>query len=354
MRRLLALVESPEHACYRYRLAAFRDTLAEAGWELEPLVLARGDVAFFAQTPQIAAADAVVLLRRLLPWWRRWMLRKNAKVLLYDIDDAVFLRDSNAGKSPHSSRRQHRFRASVRLADAVTAGNRFLMEQAAPWTDAARVVYFPTAVELERYPAALHQRRDGRARLAWIGSRSTLPSLALAREGLAAASARLNGLELRIICDGFPALEGVRTIARPWAAETEADELAAADIGVSWLPDHPWSLGKCGLKVLQYMAAGLPVVANPIGVHCEMIRHGQTGFLASTPSQWAEAIARLAASPELRATMGHAARRMVAEQYNAPSWAAQFIMLLNRLSSAPSGRETVGLGASRPLTHAAG
>ena len=76
--------------------------------------------------------------------------------------------------------------------------------------------------------------------------------------------------------------------------------MAAADIGVSWLADNPYNLGKCGLRVLQYMAAGLPVVANRIGVTEHLVIHGETGYLASTPDEWADAIARLAENPALR------------------------------------------------------
>ena len=63
-----------------------------------------------------------------------------------------------------------------------------------------------------------------------------------------------------------------------WDEQTEAREIAAGHIGVSWIPDDLWSRGKCGLKVLQYQAAGLPVVANPVGSHCEMIRERRDGI----------------------------------------------------------------------------
>ena len=127
-----------------------------------------------------------------------------------------------------------------------------------------------------------------------------LASLERAREHLAAAARRLPGLQLRVICDRAPELPGMRVVPRRWSSAGEAAELAAGDVAVSWLPDDTWSRGKCGLKVLQYMAAALPVVANPVGMNRRMVVHGRTGLLASTPQQWAEAVGRLAADPQLR------------------------------------------------------
>ena len=107
--------------------------------------------------------------------------------------------------------------------------------------------------------------------------------------------------------------------------------MATSDIGISWLPDDTWSQGKCGLKVLQYMAAGLPVVANPVGVQAEMVRHGETGFLAETPDQWAEAVGRLARDPALRRTMGRAGRRRVETGFSVAFGAGRWLEVLRRL-----------------------
>ena len=95
-------------------------------------------------------------------------------------------------------------------------------------------------------------------------------------------------------CPGTPADFGRLPVQFvPWSKRTEADELANSDAGVSWIPDGLWSRGKCGLKVLQYGAAGLPVVTNPVGVHREMIVPGITGYLASTAEEWVEAVKTL-------------------------------------------------------------
>jgi len=117
-------------------------------------------------------------------------------------------------------------------------------------------------------------------------------------------------------------------VLRPWSMESEAAELAECDIGLAWMPDDSWSLGKCGLKVLQYMAAGLPVVANPVGIHREMVIHGETGFIASTPQQWAEAVQRLAADPQLRNKLGAAGRYLAEKRYGVATWAPRFIKVI--------------------------
>ncbi len=120
-------------------------------------------------------------------------------------------------------------------------------------------------------------------------------------------------------------------IACPWTEAGEASEIAAGDVGVSWVPDDDWSRGKCGLKVLQYMAAGLPVVANPVGVHAEMVRDGETGFLAATTEQWVEAVGRLAHNPELRRRMGRAGRQLLEAKYTVSRGSAHWLNLLDGL-----------------------
>jgi glycosyltransferase involved in cell wall biosynthesis len=140
-------------------------------------------------------------------------------------------------------------------------------------------------------------------------------------------------VRLKLICDRFFRLPSLPIVETPWADETEAAEIAAADIGISWVPDDPWSRGKCGLKILQYMAAGLPVVANPVGVHPEMVRHGETGFLASSESDWAEAIRTLAADPALRCEMGAAGRKLVEERYSVEVGARLWLNLIDGLTA---------------------
>lgn len=327
--RLTALVESAQHVCCRYRLAAFGPHLRQAGHDLAIEPLPSHSWSWLRLRQTLRAADAVILQRKLLQRWQLTLLRRAARYLIYDLDDAVFLRDSYAPKGLHSPRRLRRFAALVQAVDAVTAGNVFLSERVSAQSSAPHVHIIPTCVELASYETAAHRLQGSGVQLVWIGSSSTLRGLESIRPLLEQIGAHCPGVSLKVICNRFPELASLPVERCPWSEAGECHELSAADIGVSWLPDDLWSRGKCGLKVLQYMAAGLPVIANPVGVQVEMIRHGENGYLAETPEQWIDAVRVLAGNPALRRRMGQAGRRRVERDFSVAAGAARWIELLN-------------------------
>ena len=332
-KRLAALIQSADHLCYRYRLAAFAPALAARGWTIDPVVIPPGSLATLQLHRRLASADVVLLQRRLFAWLRLGLVRRSAQLLVFDFDDAVYCRDTATDRPAESAGRQRRFRSVIRQADAILAGNGHLVGQAIMAGGGGKTFHFPTCIDAARYPLASHGPSSDAIRLAWIGDPRTLHSLDAARTCLAEACREAPELRLRVICSEFPELPDVPVEPCVWSSASEAADLAACDIGVSWLPEHPWSLGKCGLKVLQYMAAGLPVVANRVGVHREMVRDGETGFLADTPEEWRTAVARLAASPELRQRLGRNGRERVARHYGVATWGRWLAKFLGKLRS---------------------
>jgi glycosyltransferase involved in cell wall biosynthesis len=360
---LTALVESIDHVCCRYRLAAFRPYLAQAGYHLDLRSWPRRWCSWLRHEGDVRSADAIILQRKLLSTWRLHLLRRAARVLLFDFDDAVFLRDSYSPKGLRSPRRLQRFAATMETADLVVAGNAYLREQASRWNSAERIHTIPTCVDAASYPIAEHVRAGAGAELVWIGSASTLRGLEAIRPVLEqlgkqdspspyplppttggegrvvhptlspppGGEGRVRGLRLKLVCDRFLSFRHLPVICSPWSQASEASALAEADIGISWIPDDLWSRGKCGLKILQYMAAGLPVVANPVGIQTDLVRHGETGFLAHTPAQWLEAIRRLAHDPQLRRRMGRAGRQRVESDFSVAAGAARWLTLLDGL-----------------------
>lgn len=357
--RVLALVDSPDHVCCRYRIRAFEPALARAGWSLSYEPLQRNPFSRLVQLAGVRHHDAVILQRRLLPQWELRILRKYARHLVFDFDDAVLLRDSYDRRGPHSRRREKRFGAVVRIADTVIAGNDFLADCATrARAPASRVCIIPTCVEPALYPepdpprAVRHD--GGHVDLIWIGSSSTLKGLEQEQPLWNRLGREIPGLRLRVICDRFPRFKTLPIVPVPWAREWEAYDLAAGHIGISYLPDDLWSRGKCGLKVLQYQAARLPVVANPVGTQAEMIEPGRTGFLPVTADRWVEAVRALASDPDLRQRMGRLARQHVESAFSVETWSETFVASISGTGklmpvSISSPRRTESRAASAPL-----
>jgi glycosyltransferase involved in cell wall biosynthesis len=336
--KALALVEAPEHVCCRYRIRAFEPALARAGWSLDLRPIERSFLGRAHQLAALVPADTVILQRKLLPRWQLRLLRRRARRLVFDFDDAVLYRDSYDPRGPDCPRRTRRFAATVQMCDLVIAGNDFLADcalRAGAPAEAVRVI--PTCIPVERYRPRAH---EGPARtgleLVWIGSSSTLKGLEQERLLWDHVAESVPGVRLRLISDRRADLGAMPVVAVAWSQASEARELAAADAGVTFVPDDLWSRGKCGLKVLQYMAAGLPVLANPVGVHTEMIRPGISGFLPATPSAWAAAARTLAEDPALRQRMGLAARRTVETEYAVGAWEGAFLGAVSGSSPVPA------------------
>src|SRR5208337_4799792 len=98
---------------------------------------------------------------------------------------------------------------------------------------------------------------------------------------------------------------------QPWSLETEAAELVSSDVGLSPLANNNFTRGKCGFKILQYQAAGLPVVASPVGVNTELVRDDVNGYHAATVTDWAEKLSALIKDTSLRTRMGQSAIQTV-------------------------------------------
>jgi glycosyltransferase involved in cell wall biosynthesis len=179
----------------------------------------------------------------------------------------------------------------------------------------------------------VEHRKTGEVQLVWIGSSSTLQGLKQIAPILDGIGRKCPGLRLKIVCDSFLQLEHLPIDPVRWSQQHEGSELASADIGISWIPDDDWSRGKCGLKLLQYMAAELPVIANPVGVHAEMVIPGETGFLASTAEEWLVAVLRLARDAGLRQRMGQAGRRRLESCYSVAAGARLWRGVLDGLTA---------------------
>jgi glycosyltransferase involved in cell wall biosynthesis len=219
-------------------------------------------------------------------------------------------------------------------AAAVIAGNDYLAERARA-SGAPRVEMLPSVVDVDRYrPEEVWGRPPNRRPvIGWIGSPSTAVLLSEIAPALAEVCGR-TGAELRLMGSGEVALPGLEPHIIPWTEEGETGEAARLDIGIMPLWDTPFTRGKCGYKLVQYMAAGLPVVASDVGANSQIVEHGVTGLLVRTHAEWVEALERLIADPGLRRRMGEAGRERAEARFSTAAVAPRFEALLRSVAAA--------------------
>jgi len=274
--------------------------------------------------------DFVVIHRkRFGPLWT-WYLRRKAKSVVFDFDDAIMFHDSHSTTQQSSSRRRQ-FIRMVRAADLVFCGNEFIRRHAAAYN--SNSVLLPTVIDVERYPQKTYAD-DHKITLGWIGSHSTLPYLRQLSPVFESLGCLRNDLELKIVCDRFFDLQNMPVQKVVWSHETEVAEIQSFDIGLMPLSDDVWSKGKCGLKILQCHAAGVPVVASPVGANTKLVEEGLTGWLAATHDDWVEKIERLADDALGRSRMGREGRRRVIESYSVQKHGPLVLQQLRDLAKA--------------------
>ena len=283
-----------------------------------------------ADLERISQFDAVFVQKGVFPGLYSGFERKIAarKPLVFDFDDAVWLPREGGNPLLRALHRERAVQDILRCAASVIAGNEFLAEYARRFNQNVTVV--PSCIDISKYPRGNPDLRVGAtgAIVGWIGSRTTLPYL----KPLGPVFKQL-GVAPRVIASGDPGQLGFDVEFRPWRLETEMEELAEIGIGIAPLPDTPWERGKCGVKVLQYMACGIPVVASAVGVQNRIIQHGENGFLVITEAEWIERLRMLLADAAVRARLGAAGRRRVEEKFAVTCAAAQVAAVLRRLGS---------------------
>ncbi|MCR4315303.1 MAG: glycosyltransferase [Planctomycetes bacterium] len=291
--RLLFIASSPEKPSTRYRLTYYAPLFEQKG--------AQTKVLYFYEPwrnliDEIRASDVTMISRKLLTWLKLRSVRKAAKTLVYDFDDAIWVKDRARIAPRKSFVRYSRFSRLCRAADLVIAGSNSLFD-AVPENSRQKSIIVPSTADFADY----RRRCEGIASpaeklvLGWIGTPSTMRYLIDVLPAIEAA-ARKVPLALKVICSEFPAPREFEQINVPWSSRVEAEELAGIDVGISPLDARDkfnvWTSGKCALKAVQYAACAKPAIAQNQGAHPHIIEHESSGFLVDTMEDWMNAIVR--------------------------------------------------------------
>jgi glycosyltransferase involved in cell wall biosynthesis len=249
------------------------------------------------------------------------------KKVIYDFDDAIWI--------PHISDQNKLaaiFKNSKKVKDIcgwsykVSCGNNFLYDYAKQYN--SNVVYNPTCVDTEhRYNILVNHDVD-RINIGWTGSFSTVHFLDIVQPTLKKLQEKYD-FDITVICNKRPELDLKNIQYIEWSEENEVSALANCQIGLMPLTDDQWNKGKCGFKLIQYLALEIPSICSPVGINEIIIEEGVNGFFSKTDDDWYRSIETLIIDPAMRKQMGKAGREKIVHHYSLISNTNNFLSLFS-------------------------
>ena len=273
--------------------------------------------------------DLLWVEKELFPWipaWFEGLIHFFKKPYMVDYDDAVYHRYDMHSSSVVRALLGRKIDRVMRNAALVVVGNQYLADRATR-AGSKRVEILPSVVDVSLYKV----KKDFTKlplQTGWIGSPVTARYLDEVRDALEILSREME-IHLTLIgCGDIPPFPNIPTVIHPWDEGLELAIGQMFDIGIMPLVDGPFERGKCGYKLVQYMAAGLPVIASPVGINSQMVTPGRNGYLAGTTREWLDAFRKLGSDVQLRRKMGRSGRSTAEQMYNLHGTAPKLLDLL--------------------------
>lgn len=245
-------------------------------------------------------------------WLEKWVAR--TKPIIYQLDDPLYIPYVSQTNGYFSYLKCFDKVAEIcKMSQSVIVNSSFHKQFAQRYNKNVWVV--PSIVDTKKYSFVPPSQTEEEMCVGWSGSPSSAVNLKVVAEPLRQLAGRLRH-KVHLIGGRDYDLPGVRFSSQPWRSETEIQDLRQIHIGLTPLIENEWNRCKFYLKVVQYMALGIPPVCSPLGSNPEVIQHGINGFLAATEDDWVNCLEALIRDRSLRKKMSENAARTAQEKYS--------------------------------------
>jgi len=271
--------------------------------------------------------DYVHVIREAMPigppvveWFAAKVLGKK---LIYEFDDAIWIKSASVNNS--APRNKSKTASICKWAHKVIGGNQYLIDYAKQHN--VNTVFIPTTIDTSSHHKIVKEHIDqSPLTVGWTGTFSNLPFLDLVMPALRRINESIP-IKFLVICNQAPEQKDDFIEYKEWSADSEISDLLKMDIGLMPLETNEWAKGKCGFKILQYLALGIPALASPIGVNAEIIEEGVNGFLCANEEEWESGLRKLIEDAALRNKLGQAGRKKVESQFSVDAWKNSYLDL---------------------------
>jgi glycosyltransferase involved in cell wall biosynthesis len=315
----------------RFRVKEFIPFFNENGVQVELIRVYNNSFSRYKKFKSLYDFDIVIVQRKLLSPIDLLFVRHFTKKMVFDFDDAIMYRSSAHGNH-YSWTRMNKFKSMMKTVDGVLAGNSYLKNEASKFISTDNIYLMPTIVDLKEYSIKNYNKVKKDFIIGWIGTSGNLHYLKSIAPALEKLNKKYGNIKLKIVCDSFFDLNDVEVIKKIWRPEDVENDLKSFDVGVMPIADDLWARGKCGLKVVQYLAAGVPAVVSPVGLNRDLAIPDKTGLWAENIDAWSDKISELIDEPDKRMKMGLAGRELVEKNFSLQVQAPRYLSILKKIT----------------------
>lgn len=264
--------------------------------------------------------DIVWVEKEIFPYFPAWaekILKICGCKVIVDYDDAIFHNYDLSNNRWIKLFLKNKIATVMNSSSYVVAGNAYLAKYADE-AGARRITVIPTVVDAKRYSLRNKEVASKKLVIGWMGSPSTQKYVADIKDALISVCNEYDAKLLLVGADKniITVFSDIDCEVLEWNESTEAEMIQHMDVGIMPLVDGPWENGKCGYKLIQYMACGVPVIASPVGVNIKIVNESKCGFLAESVQHWESFLRQMFSSIDLRETLGNNGRKQVEELYS--------------------------------------
>jgi len=259
------------------------------------------------------------------------ILAKLQPNIIYDMDDAFWTHPPQFNQIGKGIRDKQKIQKIIQLSKLILAGNEYILDFVKQIN--TNVIFFPTVLNTEIYQPR-KELADDFITIGWVGRWSSQDYLYNLKPVFQNLIKKFDNLRFCFVgvSDDFT-IDDLPIVKQKWTLENEISSLIPFDIGMMPLPDDEYSKGKCGFKLLQYMALAIPSVASPVGVNSKIITDGENGFLAKSHAEWEEKLFKLISDKSLREIIGQKGRRSVEQFYSLENYQTVLLDKINKMAN---------------------
>lgn len=263
--------------------------------------------------------EILFVQRFFVPGWLLSYCKRKRKILVFDFDDAIYI-------SAIDKQAEEKTISAIKIADLVITSCTVLSDYSRKFNENSIII--TSAVDTNIITPA--NKKNKLFTIGWIGSEWTSKYLSVLEPVF---NDLLKKYKFRLLLVG--AKESVHFNCEvekvKWSLETENKYLNQMDIGIMPLFDNEFERAKGGFKLFQYMSAGKPVLASPVGINKDIVLHGENGFLCESEKEWYAAFCNLLEDEISRKKMGNRGRELMLEKYGLDVCAVELVKNLKKL-----------------------